>query len=151
MRITWGLVYHEGTCHKDTCNMVTKFWVWTLENSIMLDKLLSRRQILFSLFFQLMIKTNAHDLFLEYLSSGTFLEHLSSGTFLEYPSSGTFLEYPSSGTFLEYPSSGTFLDYPSSDTFLEYPSSGTLLEYPSSGTLKIERLEVTLFKSAWEQ
>ena len=86
--------------------MVTTFLVWILDNSIMLDKLLSRRQILFVLFFKLMIKTNAHD------------------TFLEYPSSGTFLEYPSSGTFLEY---------------------------PSSGTLKIERLEVKLCKSVWEE
>ena len=61
---------------------------------------------MFALFFQFMIKTNAHDLFLEYHSSGTFLE---------------------------------------------YPSSGTFLEYPSSGTLKMEKLEVKLFKSVWEE
>ena len=61
------------------------------------------------------------------------------------------MEYPSSGTFPEYPSSGTFMEYPSSGTFLEYPSSGTFLEYPSSGTLKMEKLEVKLFKSVWEE
>ena len=93
MQITWGLVYHKGTCHKDTCNMVTKFLVWILDNSIMLDKLLSRRQIFVCAFLPIYDKNKCT----RPVSGIPFIRYVSGIPFIRYFSGIPFIRYAQNG------------------------------------------------------
>ena len=125
MRITWGLVYHKGTCHKDTCNMVTKFWVWTLDNSIMLDKLLSRRQIFVCAFHPIDDKNKCTRPvsgipFIRYVSGTPFIRYVSRIPFIRYVSGIPFIRYVSGIPFIWYVSGLPFIWYVSGIPFIRY-------------------------------
>jgi hypothetical protein len=96
--------------------MVTQFWVCTLDNSIIWDKLLSRRQIFVCAFLPIYDKNKCT----RHVSGIPFIRYVYGIPFCRYVSGIPFIRYVYGIPFIRYVSGIPFIRYVSGIPFIGY-------------------------------
>jgi hypothetical protein len=96
--------------------MVTQFWVWALDNSIIFDKLLSRRQIFLCAFLPIYDKNKCT----RRVSGIPFIRYVSRIPFIRYVYGIPFMRYVSGIPFMRYVSGIPFIRYVFGIPFIRY-------------------------------